>query len=59
MKIEHLRRVERLEAQQDERPDMVVLVCRDGQTEAAIADYRAATPTDCQAELVVCVRRFT
>lgn len=59
MKTEHRRRVERLEAQQDERPEMVVLVCQDGQTEATIAHYRAATPGDGQAELVVCVRRFS
>lgn len=59
MKVEHLKRMERLEAHQDPRPEMVVLVARDGQEDAIIDQYRLRTRPEEQAQLVVCVKRFT
>lgn len=59
MRAEHLRRVERLEANSQDRPKMVVLVGQFGATDAVVEDYKRNTPEDKRAELIVCIARFT
>ena len=58
MKQQLDQRLARLEAHQPERPDLKVIVAMDGQEQAAIDAYRAATPERVQAEMLVVVRKF-
>lgn len=58
MKQQLEQRLARLEAHQPDRPDMKVLIAMDGQEQAAIAAYRAATPEPLQANQVVVIRKF-
>lgn len=59
MKVQLEQRLARLEAHQPDRPDMKFLIAMDGQEQAAIDGYRAATPEPVQAEMVVVIRKFS